>query len=390
MSTPRSTRGSTAASEREKKRARTDTGEGSPKATQTATVAQDDALSALSAASSSDDDTSLIADLFKKRPISPSPPSIDIPPSSSPQARSETASSDQEEGEDILPHDRETRAVVPPRAKGKTSGALADLGIANKQVPEVELTSSPNTGNTDLHPVPTGTLKEPLSSAVDFPKWVIPAVQKRLRDMMDFTDVSTRRFAVAEVPESARWGRSVDGVDNSRFFCVSDEPLTVWLCGTMTTKWFQNRLGQLQDRVSVGLGLLRERDIDAAVKLLALSEPVKEPKRDIIYAGRFMTEWVKGKSMPVVQMFEEIYDASRPGMRRADLPRKMHYDLGPGDLLLVEAFLIRYKTGDTKKDWETWNTSFELRSISLIAEVPIGPVVSSQSSQSLHADERIL
>lgn len=76
-------------------------------------------------------------------------------------------------------------------------------------------------------------------------------------------------------------------------------------------------------------------------------------------------------------------------MRRADLPRKMHYDLGLGDVLLVEAFLIRYKIGDTRKDWDKadWNTSFELRSISIIAELPLQPTTSIAS---IHDDELII
>lgn len=95
---------------------------------------------------------------------------------------------------------------------------------------------------------------------------------------MCFAEPASYRFGVANVPRSAHWGRNTDGVDNSRFFCLDDEPLTVWLSGTLATMWFQDIRGVLQERASVGLNLFREEDVDSAVRLLAMSNPVKRTR----------------------------------------------------------------------------------------------------------------
>ncbi|KAI0819444.1 hypothetical protein BC628DRAFT_1418476 [Trametes gibbosa] len=274
--------------------------------------------------------------------------------------------------------------IPSPSDNAATETASSGAGSASLHSTTMVIASNRATGSGDI--VRRGAADG--EAGLTLPGWVTERVRSRLVDMMAFTDSASSRFAIAQVPEG-HWGRMVKGIDNSRVFCIHDDPLTVWLVGAVHSLWFQDNRGVLQERASIGLDLFRSEDVKAAVKLLALSEPVKAPRQDVIYVGRFMSERVKGKSAPNIKLFEEIYDATRPGMRRADLPRKMHYDLGVGDVVLVEAGLIRYKTGDTRLDWNTckWNTSFELKSISIIAEAPIAPATSTTS---IHDDERIL
>lgn len=50
-------------------------------------------------------------------------------------------------------------------------------------------------------------------------------------------------------------------------------------------------------------------------------------------------------------------------------------DLGPGDLVLVEAYVTRYKTAKDKKNkkgWMLWDVSFELQAVSLLYDAPAG------------------
>ncbi|KAI0349494.1 hypothetical protein OH77DRAFT_1226567 [Trametes cingulata] len=214
-----------------------------------------------------------------------------------------------------------------------------------------------------------------------------PATWQRLLGFLNFKDEKTNRFAVANVPSRATWGRKVDGVDLSRFLCIEDKPVIVWLAGPIVSKWFCNRLGQPQDRVKIGISMLRDEDLAAANGLLSRTMPAHIRAGNNVYASKLMTEWARGEPHPVISSFDQIYDATSSFERKSKM-RKLHaYQLGMGDIVLLEVALTRYKTGSIKYVWKEWNVAFELRSVSLLAEAPVGTVSAEPLFPDNEADE---
>ncbi|KAI9061418.1 hypothetical protein FKP32DRAFT_1678150 [Trametes sanguinea] len=228
---------------------------------------------------------------------------------------------------------------------------------------------SSNSAVGTANPSSTEAARLPVST---FPEWVSDDVKRRLLDFMTFSEPSTNRYAVARVPSSAKWGDNSAGTDYSRYLCHNDKPVVVWLVGTVVSKWFHNRMGDPQDKVNVAITPLREEDMQAIATLLSKSCPPKPFKGDKVYAGRMMAEWVKGEEKPRIGSFLNIFDATNGFGRKSTMKRKHAHDIGVGDIVLVETAMTRYKTGTTKYTWERWNTSFELRAISLLAELPVG------------------
>ncbi|CDO74755.1 hypothetical protein BN946_scf185001.g3 [Trametes cinnabarina] len=266
------------------------------------------------------------------------------------------------------------RAAKRPRLSEDNTEDLAD---PSSETPSTETVGSPSPRD-ESHPENEPTSASMTSPAIintidnvpsDIrkPSWMTEDTLARIADFIKFAEPSTNRFAISKVPVLSTWGRAPD---LARYLCANDKPLTVWLVGTVESKWFQNMSGEPQESVNIGIQCLRQADHDAAVNVLCRSQPAKTLQLSRIYARRRMTEWVAGELKPQVKPFEHIYDATNGFGRKSTLPTKYPVDIAIGDIVLVEAAITRYKTGDVKYRWEAWNVSFELQSVCILAHRP--------------------
>ncbi|KAI0648462.1 hypothetical protein C8Q79DRAFT_1045280 [Trametes meyenii] len=207
--------------------------------------------------------------------------------------------------------------------------------------------------------------------SLDLPEWVKADIASRLELVSDLQIISECKFAIAKVPKSAMWGPENDK-DLSKFLCVNLQLLTVVYVGSIVSLWFQDRQGEPHQRANLGVVMLCKRDLKAAVRLPAQSKPVKVMKGDRVYAGKFMTQWVKGESKPRAVLFDEIFDLSEADSDKDDMTRRYPYNLGVGDLVVIEANVVRFKTGMDHRSWDEYGVNFELKNISILAEMPSG------------------
>ncbi|KAI9065802.1 hypothetical protein FKP32DRAFT_1602074 [Trametes sanguinea] len=246
--------------------------------------------------------------------------------------------------------------------------------------------SSTTIEQQDTTSIATATpVKTTNNATLKVPDWVSEDTISRLNDFLRFAEPETNRFAVAHVPSSTKWGNK----EFAKYLCLDDKPVTVWLVGSLVSKWFQNRMGEPQDTVNVAIEPLREIDLSAAITLLSNSQPRKVPTLTRLYAKRFMTEWSAGDAKPKVVLFDKIYDATKGFGRKASLPPLYPSELGIGDIVLVEVAVTRYKTGTIKYRWEQWNVSFELLCISVIAHSPSAPTTTKVTFEPNDSDVRL-
>ncbi|KAI9060908.1 hypothetical protein FKP32DRAFT_1605164 [Trametes sanguinea] len=257
--------------------------------------------------------------------------------------------------------DRPQKRLKPSEDKSATSSTESST------VESSSMTSQPGPGTPPPEPTEhSAPISDPVAQ-IRKPSWMAEDVLQRLHDFLTFSEHSTNRFAVSKVPALATWG---DSPNTARYLCFAKKPVTVWLVGTVESKWFQTHNGDPQDTVNIGIRPLREVDHNAAIGLLSRSHPRKVPTITTFYARRRMTEWTAGALKPSVRMFERIYDATNGFGRKSTLPQMYPADIANGDIVLVEAALIRYKTGNVKTRWESWNVSFELQSVCILAQGP--------------------
>ncbi|KAI1786951.1 hypothetical protein LXA43DRAFT_1098725 [Ganoderma leucocontextum] len=209
--------------------------------------------------------------------------------------------------------------------------------------------------------------------------WVTRDKQQRLLAFLNYVDPVDNRYGVTKVPPSATWGGDGNLAKVMRF---NNELVTVWIPGVVATKWFINLKGEPQNRVHISVQPLRDVDKEASLDLLRRSSPFIEPKAGPIYAGKLMTQWVKGSDKPIVKPFEEFFDATTHFRQKRLMKRLKQSDIGYGDIVLVECNLTRWKTGENKSEaeWVEWKTAFDLISVCLLESAPEGtllPVFSS-------------
>lgn len=64
-----------------------------------------------------------------------------------------------------------------------------------------------------------------------------------------------------------------------------------------------------------------------------------------------------------------MYDATTAFKAKSEMTRLPAADLKPRDLVLVEADVQRFKTGDKKQSgWQTWRAFYGLKSVCLLHE----------------------
>lgn len=68
--------------------------------------------------------------------------------------------------------------------------------------------------------------------------------------------------------------------------------------------------------------------------------------------------------------FDQFYDATDGFKRKSAMRRLYANQVQLGDVVLVEAALTRYKTGQNRMRWEEWGTTFELQSVCVLAKNP--------------------
>ncbi|KAL1940342.1 hypothetical protein VTO73DRAFT_8914 [Trametes versicolor] len=242
------------------------------------------------------------------------------------------------------------------------STAVTIMQVATNKV----TTIAPFTPTNDVSNVPLTKKSNTLTVKARTPEWITPELLQRLDGFLGFAELDTSRFAVGAVPTAAAWGKPEVDKALARYFCLYGKPLTMWILGIVETKWFHDVHGNPQDKVNIGIKTLRASDHAAAMNLRAKSVPVKKPPGERVYARRFMVQWGEDDEKPHIENFNQFFDARDGFERKSDMPRLFASQVHVGDLVLVEAALIRYKTGQVKTHWVQWGTDFELQSVCLL------------------------
>lgn len=74
-----------------------------------------------------------------------------------------------------------------------------------------------------------------------------------------------------------------------------------------------------------------------------------------------------------IEPFTHVFDATEILTSKAAMVRLSAADLATGDIVLLEATLTRWRTGDStssRRSWASWATGYELKTISLLLSAP--------------------
>ncbi|KAH9884302.1 hypothetical protein C8Q73DRAFT_796294 [Cubamyces lactineus] len=264
---------------------------------------------------------------------------------------------------------------------GPTTNAAANAVIAPATICSSKSSASPSSvvaDNTSAHVqhaeaqaatlISTSATITTASVELSLPAWVPETVVRRLPGMLAFEDPKCDRWAVSRLPRSGSWGGNKNTRDLARYYCVDDKPATFFFVGFVSFKSFTDDFGQPLRRVKIGLNLLRSDDMVIAAEFLSRTRPHTSLLVDKVYASRSMSEWGKEERAKVIP-FNNVFDARKGYGPKSSMARMTTQDFGRGDLILMEAALTRFRPVG-RYTWDEWKTSFELRAISLLAEIP--------------------
>ncbi|EMD30844.1 hypothetical protein CERSUDRAFT_78575 [Gelatoporia subvermispora B] len=232
-----------------------------------------------------------------------------------------------------------------------------------------------------MYSAPIGPLPNPYFT-MQLPEFVDAELKERLETLVAFEDNRNCRYSVQTLPPSCEWGSNSDS-DSFRYLCFKGKVVRIWMVGRIRTVWFFSSQGEAQERVSVGIVPFRQCDLGAALRL-ARNKARPSPDRaniglatndqgNAVYATRRMTTRVKGKSAATIEPFTHVFDATEILISKAAMVRLSAADLTTGDIVLLEATLTRWRTGDStssRRSWASWATGYELETISLLLSAP--------------------
>ncbi|KAI9064826.1 hypothetical protein FKP32DRAFT_1569061, partial [Trametes sanguinea] len=189
----------------------------------------------------------------------------------------------------------------------------------------------------------------------------------RLTSIINVTEPHANRYNVGLVPLSATWGRPGDGSGFDRFLCVNGRPVTVWMVGIVTSTWLTPPEGT---RVSIGVRLLCQRDMDAA-KYFQFK--MSNPAGDATYAGltTFAKRYLPSRGEDV--SFTEVFDATDRLAAWSNMSKIDPARVQKTDVVVVECYVKRFKTTTQRYNWTQWGVGFELLRIAHLLSGP-GPV----------------
>ncbi|KAL1940980.1 hypothetical protein VTO73DRAFT_7616 [Trametes versicolor] len=205
---------------------------------------------------------------------------------------------------------------------------------------------------------PDAETAETLSrDAIVLPWWLAEQSADRLRAFLDYRD-ATGRVALARIPLTADWGMD----DNIAYLCDNSTPLLLWSVGTLQSITYVASSIMLSPGCDVQLGLLRDLDRDALALLHARSFPAPRDTRSVFRASCSYT------GIDGIKVFSEIYDATSAYTSRASMRQITPRELVIGDVVLVEAKVIRRNIATRSRGaatkWQAWQVGFALQSIS--------------------------
>lgn len=82
-------------------------------------------------------------------------------------------------------------------------------------------------------------------------------------DVFKFSQ-GNNRMSINEIPRNVQWGKST----LSAFLCNDMKPIVITVVGCLQSVWLMSRTGKPLERVSVGLEVLRDCNINAANAVL--------------------------------------------------------------------------------------------------------------------------
>ncbi|KAH9852848.1 hypothetical protein C2E23DRAFT_868384 [Lenzites betulinus] len=191
--------------------------------------------------------------------------------------------------------------------------------------------------------------------AIVLPWWFSGQSSERLRVFLDYRDTASR-FALSKVPIMAvGWGKGRDAM----VLCVKTQPVQLWVVGTLQTVSYV--LSDVDPRAGcdVTLKLLRDIDRDALSAIYSKARPYPREPHVVFHASR------SSKGSEVIELFPNIYDATETYKAKSAMMRLSPRDLVVGDIVLVEATVIRRSVRRGKaQEWSYWDVEFQLDAIS--------------------------
>ncbi|KAI0055901.1 hypothetical protein BV25DRAFT_1921443 [Artomyces pyxidatus] len=252
-------------------------------------------------------------------------------------------------------------------------------------------TPDPVNGTERAHPSPaTVHLLTPLPSPEDdeIPRrsHFSDTLIQRLKGFLSYSNDIDNTYSITRLPANIYWGPAGSSHVNNLCREGNAIPVVVWHLGEVRRTWFYNKAGGAAETISV---VIRPLTASARIANQALIQKFTEPSRIGIYpvhlayllhltftafegsldnhsdevrAARWQTIRVPGERAAVALPFDRVYNATEKFERKANMRKLEPALLKPGDLVLLEAFISRYKER-TDKTMRLTNT---IRAISLL------------------------
>ncbi|KAI9067883.1 hypothetical protein FKP32DRAFT_1558970, partial [Trametes sanguinea] len=190
----------------------------------------------------------------------------------------------------------------------------------------------------------------------------------RIVSIINFTEPQANRFNIGLIPFGTRWGPVGDGSGFDRYLILNGRPVTAWMVGVVTSTWLTPTEGT---RVSIGVRLLCQRDMDAAKFFqFRLSNPVGA---DTSYAGlsTFAKRYLSSRDGET--SFSEVFDGTARLGAWSAMTKVSADTIKKSDIVVVECYIKRFKSVPNQYAWQQWGVSFELLRIAQLFSGP-GPV----------------
>ncbi|KAG1851052.1 hypothetical protein DFJ58DRAFT_729033 [Suillus subalutaceus] len=184
-------------------------------------------------------------------------------------------------------------------------------------------------------------------------------------------------YALGKLLPTTTWGQYKLVNDRSKILCdpATGEPLTIWVVGHITCKWF-TRQGVPENQASITMLPLSQNLAQQSAQLLAkLSNPVlhESVNQQSTHSIRAI-KWQNAKSnneQTEAILFDAVYNAREEGSLKTydERPLWNLADLKADDLILLEMRLTRYSKKGEDGKWQS-RVQYEMLAISLLN---IGP-----------------
>ncbi|KAJ6549351.1 hypothetical protein B0H10DRAFT_1969072 [Mycena sp. CBHHK59/15] len=271
----------------------------------------------------------------------------------------------------------------PPHSDGELQVIEGDQEDTSQSIVQGEEADTPETKATVPTMVPLSALEAALKAAREchLDSQHIDHCGEdlvgRLARLAVYADATKGIYTIMKCPLDGRWNdfSPFDKAESFLRLGNSNKPLVLWAVGEVVDSSLVSVNGNPPWKVNVSLKPLDSHIRAFCAKLLhGLADPPDSTLSGYWTDGCVNFSAWTSKRGEKARNWDEVYDASARLLSKSAMVKLPAGDVQPGDLVLVEAYIVRYTNKDTRVKgsaaWNNWLTVMTMLSVSVLQKVP--------------------